>query len=316
MNESGRAEDLVSVIVITYNSGQYVLETLNSIKNQSYQNLELIVSDDSSTDSTVPLCEAWLKENSYRFVKTSIIKAPRNTGISANCNRGLYASKGDWIKIIAGDDVLLKDCISDNIRFVENTPEAYILHSNRLDYQDTFEEENFVGEYSLDNTPYGAPQIGAAIQYKILLRQVFISAPTVFAKRSLLVEMNGFDEQIPMIEDWPMWLKVTSSGYKIYYLNKATVKYRLHSTSASSLSNKTRLFSRVEEMKELVYKHYIYPHITFTERALHKYNFFRMRLFNLTGMNKGYKLCRFINKATGIPVLKYSAAMARLVSKP
>ena len=91
---------LVSVVVITYNSAQYVLETLNSIKEQSYSNIELIISDDCSKDKTVEICRDWLAKNKEKFVRTELITVEKNTGTSANINRGIKASKGKWIKSI------------------------------------------------------------------------------------------------------------------------------------------------------------------------------------------------------------------------
>ena len=82
---------LVSIIVITYNSSKYVLETLESAKAQTYQNIELIISDDGSQDETVELCEKWLAENKDRFIDSQIITVEKNTGIPANCNRGVKA---------------------------------------------------------------------------------------------------------------------------------------------------------------------------------------------------------------------------------
>ena len=84
---------LVSIIVITYNSSKYVLETLESAYNQTYQNIELIISDDCSTDDTVEVCKKWVDEHKDRFVRSEIITTPVNTGIPVNCNRGLYKEK-------------------------------------------------------------------------------------------------------------------------------------------------------------------------------------------------------------------------------
>src|SRR5690606_12047202 len=106
---------LVSVVVITYNSAKYVLATLESIKAQTYQNIELIVSDDCSNDDTVEICRSWMVENCERFIRTELITTEKNKGIPANCNRGVTASQGLWIKIIAGDDLLLPNCISHNV---------------------------------------------------------------------------------------------------------------------------------------------------------------------------------------------------------
>ena len=109
---------LVSVIVITYNSAEFVLQTLESINNQKYKNLELIISDDSSTDNTIEICENWVSLNSKFFTNCEIVNFMINTGIPANCSRGVAAANGKWIKLIAGDDLLMPNCISDNINFI------------------------------------------------------------------------------------------------------------------------------------------------------------------------------------------------------
>ena len=64
---------LVSVILVTYNSAKFVTETLESIKEQSYDNIELIITDDCSFDGTVEVCNNWIEKNKTRFVKTNII---------------------------------------------------------------------------------------------------------------------------------------------------------------------------------------------------------------------------------------------------
>ena len=118
---------LVSVPVVTYNSSKYVLETLESIKAQTYQNIELIVSDDCSTDDTVEICRKWIEENANRFVRTELITSPTNTGISANLNRAEAACRGEWVKPIAGDDLLLPDCIDICVNYVLNKENVIFL---------------------------------------------------------------------------------------------------------------------------------------------------------------------------------------------
>ena len=94
-------QPLVSIKVATYNSRKFVIETLESSKAQTYPNIELIISDDCSSDDTVALCQGWLAKNKGKFVNTQIITVPENTGIPANCNRCINASRQDWIKFIA-----------------------------------------------------------------------------------------------------------------------------------------------------------------------------------------------------------------------
>ena len=128
--ENGSSQNpLVSIIVITYNSSKYVLETLESAKAQTYQNIELIVSDDCSTDDTVEVCKKWIAKNTERFVKVEIITAHENTGIPKNCNRGVYESRGEWVKLIAGDDILLSTCIQKNVDYTTASPAIKFLFS-------------------------------------------------------------------------------------------------------------------------------------------------------------------------------------------
>ena len=102
---------LVSVYVVTYNSAEYVIETLNSVYNQTYNNIELIITDDASTDNTIELCKRWLNNHQDRFSDVQLVTSTINTGISANCNRAVKVAKGYWLKGIAGDDILLPNCV-------------------------------------------------------------------------------------------------------------------------------------------------------------------------------------------------------------
>ena len=88
---------LVSIVVITYNSEKYILETLESAKTQTYRNLELIISDDCSTDRTVQVCQHWLEINRDFFINSKLIESPKNTGIPSNVNRGVNKAEGKWI---------------------------------------------------------------------------------------------------------------------------------------------------------------------------------------------------------------------------
>ena len=117
---------LASIVVVTFNSAAYVLETLESAKHQTYRNIELIISDDSSTDNTIGICKKWLLNNKNRFVRTKLITVEKNTGVAANCNRGIANSTSDWIKFSAGDDLLLPNCIQDNMDFVINNPDVKV----------------------------------------------------------------------------------------------------------------------------------------------------------------------------------------------
>ena len=83
---------LVSVITATYNSSDFITETLDSIFNQTWEAVELIITDDNSLDDTVEVCRQWLNAKSSRFIRTELITSEVNTGVSGNANRGLMAA--------------------------------------------------------------------------------------------------------------------------------------------------------------------------------------------------------------------------------
>ena len=210
---------LVSVCIITYNSRNTVLETLDSINAQSYPRLELIISDDCSTDDTVEICQKWMDVYGNRFITPRILCHEQNGGVAKNLNRAIFAASGEWVKIIAGDDLLLPDCVMDNIEFVANNPQKRVVFSKAQ----LFQEKN--GQINLfdQSLPYDG-QIAfftktAEEQYKILLNGNILPAPTLFLKRELVLE-KPFPETYCFCEDYPQWLIMTRAGIKLELLNK------------------------------------------------------------------------------------------------
>lgn len=110
---------LVSVIVLSYRSAETIVETLDSIKNQTYPNIELIVTDDASPDNTVQVVRKWIAENKGALASIKLITSDKNTGLPANINRGLKVAKGTYYKGIAGDDYMTKDAIESYVQFCE-----------------------------------------------------------------------------------------------------------------------------------------------------------------------------------------------------
>lgn len=223
---------LVSICVITYNSSATLLETLESIKEQTYKNIELIISDDCSKDNTVDICRWWLEENRDRFVRTEIIIVNENTGVSANCNRAVKKANGEWIKLIAGDDILVCDGIEE---FIKRYKDKDLIVA--CDFQCFSVNSN--GEKVLRQKGPGQSVIKSLYgtsdeQYKQLLYSCFINAPSTILHKSIFKKIGYYDESYKMIEDYPFWLKSTSMGYKIAYLPVLLVYYRKGNDSSIS----------------------------------------------------------------------------------
>jgi len=232
---------LVTVSVMTYNSADYVLETLESVFNQSHTRIALVISDDCSSDATIAIAKEWIERQIVRdrFESIELMTVPENTGVSANCNRSIAAAKEEWVKFIAGDDILLPECIHDNMAFAKGNPEAHIIFSQVNMYQNTFDEENYI-RTSPEDYPVNLmhDHLSAHDQYQLLLLHDRIHyTPSFFCHREALLRVGGYDESNRLVEDYPMWLKLTASGERLFYFHKPTVGYRIHSKAMNNIGD-------------------------------------------------------------------------------
>jgi alpha-1,3-rhamnosyltransferase len=271
-------QPLISIVVITYNSSKFVFETLESIKAQTYKNIELIISDDASTDNTIEVCENWLKKNNERFVETKLVTSEVNTGIAPNCNRGLSAAKGEWVKYIAGDDILLDNCISDFVNFTKINPDCKVVFGKILILN---------GKKIIDP---GVPKFfkqSKAKQKEMVYTGSSIPAPSNFISRELLLKIGGFDERFPFIEDVPLWIKIASYDQYFYLLDKPVVIYRSHPDSITALNNRKKSRNNFIEDEIKLMSNIILPYLKKNKKYLKILHLKKMILFK-TFINKYY----------------------------
>lgn len=247
---------LVSIVLITYNSSKFVLETLESVKAQTWRHIELIISDDGSTDDTTEICSNWLVENKERFHNVQLITVTQNTGIPANCNRGLRAVNGLWVKTISGDDILLNNCISDNLEYVQRFPTASFIVSDiwEIDANSLLVNDKIVNE----GLSFIAKISSAKRQLKAYTRwPVFLNVPTFFCKAAVIEKIGYCDENYKIYEDTTMVIRMMEQNFRMHYLQQPTVAYRVHrnSISQSSKVNDRREMEAFEIFKEYRAKH-------------------------------------------------------------
>ncbi|MCU4173860.1 glycosyltransferase [Carboxylicivirga sp. N1Y90] len=280
---------LVSVIISAYNSSGFIIETLQSIKEQSYENVELIITDDYSTDDTVEVCEKWIETNGDRFINAIVLKSDVNTGVSANANRGLKQAKGDWVKLLGADDTLKIDCLKDNVHWVVTHPEVKVLLSRIEIYMDTFDKNNLIE--TTPGIPYSPEGIlgesrSAESQYKMLLVSDRIHfTPSIFFNTETVRKVGGFDERFRLLEDYPLWLNLTRAGFKIHFMEKITVNYRRHkkainNTGINYLINPN--YFRSEEFRKI----YTYQYLPLDLRCSARLFWLYSQLFRAEKNNK------------------------------
>lgn len=214
-------EDFVSVIITTYNAAKYIEETINSVLEQTYQNFEIIIVDDSSTDDTLKVIEN-IKDSRiyiYKIEHSGRPAIPRNFGIKK--------AKGNFTAFLDGDDIWTKNKLEEQIKYFKKFTDAIFIYSASV----TFGKVNFFSpHYEVLPLLFNA----AKSKEELINSGNTISCSSVIAKTNLLREINGFDEdkELKAIEDYDLWLRLSDMG-NFYFIPKILVKYRVHESQTS-----------------------------------------------------------------------------------
>ena len=280
---------LVSVAVITYNSSKYVLETLESIKAQTYKNIELIISDDCSTDNTMQLCKNWCEQNKKRFARIQYVEVEQNTGVSANCNRAEDACEAEWVKLIAGDDLLLPNCITDFMDYVTKHKDVLCVFGKMQVFGGDFQQCQTI-QNTVSQRMDKMSRMTTQEQLDMIIEGYPPPAPTAFKKRVISSQYKVlYDERIPMIEDRPQWINLLQQNVHLFVLDKYVVKYRLGGISNSTKWHSLQLFQN----KRLMFFYYIwhYKYQKNPENIINETVDFECNIYNkVLEMNKLYSI--------------------------
>lgn len=248
---------LVSIIIPCYKNLNKVYSTLDSIFNQQYPQIEIILNDDGTPDFME--YESSLKEYIEKNKKDNIINVilnhlEKNVGTSKNCNAGISLAKGTYVKILSPEDELFDE------KVIDKCVEYSVKHNARIVIGQTFvnnvsgEDTDIVKEnmlYRLKSrhgrmcslTPSShdikyMKSLSKEKRRRILMSRCVISTPSVFFHMDLLKETNGFPEDYRLIEDIAYWPLIAKRGEEFYFTNILMVKYMLGGVSNSGFKNK------------------------------------------------------------------------------
>lgn len=225
---------LITVIVITYNSSKTVFETLESIKNQTYKDIELIIADDCSKDDTIDKTDQWIKVNGGRFRGCQLVTAEKNTGVTGNLARGIAAAHGTYYKGIAGDDILRPNAIEvfskhlDDRIIYQAQVASFYDNDNAKVYMNRTDKFDQLNKYFL--------KMEHRDQYNKLLMGNTVHAVGVgLIKIADYLSVGGVEEEYTWIEDYPLWIKFSEAGFVFREIEDILIEYRV---SAESISHK------------------------------------------------------------------------------
>ena len=210
------AEDfgLVSIIMAAFNAEKTIECAVNSVLNQTFDDFELIIIDDCSTDKTAEIVESFAEKDK----RVRLLKNKENKGVSLTRKRGLEEAKGEWIAILDSDDAWAPEKLEKQIVLQKKT-NAELLFTGSA-----FMDEN--GE-KLDWQLH----VPAEINYKMLLRQNLISNSSSLVKRELYSQFFVVNDNIH--EDYATWLSILKTGRIAYGIDEPLLIYRINKSSKS-----------------------------------------------------------------------------------
>ena len=203
----------VSVIIPTYNRAEFLRSAIESALKQTFTDIEIIVSDDKSTDHTQEVVESF-KDNRIKYVRNEGIKGP-----SATRNTAISASKGEYIAFLDDDDEWIPDKLQKQVELLDHSqPNICGVYSNRL----------FIDKMSgnvLSDNP-GTEQLQGNLLYQLIIKSP-IHTSTVVVRKRCLDKIGLFDETISYMEDRDLWIRL-SIKWDFEYISAPLTKAYVH----------------------------------------------------------------------------------------
>ncbi len=233
MQDLQNPEQLVSICIPVFNGEKTIAKTINSIVNQTYKNIEIIVVDNCSSDSTVEIVQKF-KDSRIRLILHNIFFPCAEY----NWNRCFQYARGEFIAIFHADDVYLPHMISRQVETFNTFPRvgSVFTQGNVID-----ENDEIIGEFRLppeirDSEPYSYQKIfNAALEYAD-----FLPSPSAMLRRNLYLKLAPFRyDQFCSASDFDMWLRAAESA-PVVILNEKLLHYRVSKTQGSFGINKLR----------------------------------------------------------------------------
>jgi len=209
---------LISVIIPTFNCCSTLRSAIESALSQTYKNIEVIVIDDGSSDETPLIITSYI--NSIIYIKQE------NEGVAKARNVGVRYSNGEWIAFLDADDIWDENKLEYQFSKMSDEGKSW-------SYTDT----RFLGGVNSGRLDSEFTKKHTGSVFDELLTNNFISTSTVLLNKSTFHNAGGFDTTLPAIEDWELWVRISSKN-PISYVDQPLTTYRIHKKSTSRNTRK------------------------------------------------------------------------------
>lgn len=244
-----KRQPLVSICIPAYNSEKYILKTVEHALNQTWKNLEVLVVDDASTDKTVEILKT-IKDPRFRYYVNE-----KNIGMTDNWNRCVCRCKGEYIKLLPADDILYPDCVARSVPYLMRHPDITLVITGTDLINDDDQIRGRYAHWPVRGVFNGTKMAKASI----LLNNFFGNPVCAMFRKKDFEATGGFDEDIPYILDFDLWLGLASMG-RVAVETKSMNAFRVRSDSnTGKLVGKGGADYTREHMR-LMYKHLRWGH--------------------------------------------------------
>lgn len=262
----------VSVIIPTFNRVAMVCKAIESILNQTFKDVEIIVIDDGSTDGTGEILRKCYGQLINYFYQT-------NRGQAAARNHGIFGSSGCYLLFLDSDDILLPQALEFETKYLDTHPDVDVVYTDGY-----FCDEN--GRDFAQIAPSRPSHSPNNILESLVINNVILACHSAMLRRSALETLapSYFDEALRGVEDENLWIQLAAQGNTFAYLDVPTCKYCVHSTNNSRYDpSNPHYWKRRESVKLSRFKILnadFFGHLRIEARELF---FYRMLLFQLKG---------------------------------
>jgi glycosyltransferase involved in cell wall biosynthesis len=235
----------VSVLIKAYNHAPYIRQTINSVLDQSFEDFEVIVTDDGSVDDTLQIL------NEFTDSRIRVEALLENKGISAAMNATIARARGRYFAIINSDDWMLPERLRKQVAFLDSRPNV----------SSVFGLPRIVDEKGLPTTgfnDFALPLTFPDFSRRTWLRQFFyqgncLCAPTAMIRREAYDSTGKYDNRLANLQDLDMWIRMLLAGHNIHVLPEQLSAFRIraNNANASAPSQSTLLRSVYETTKIL-----------------------------------------------------------------
>ena len=218
-------QPLVSVIISVFNDEKNIKKAVNSILNQSYENFEICILDDGSTDNTFSICQELNNQNS----KIILLRNHQNQGLTKSLNTLIENSKGYYIARQDSDDVSHRNRLAEQVKFLNKFKlQICTTRARRID------------------SGKKIPGISFYIPTKFLIKykNPFIHG-TLLAKKELLVNVGKYDEKYRYAQDYFLFAKLNKLNVKIGKINKVLYDLNMENNISTKFKKEQKYFSKL-----------------------------------------------------------------------